>query len=188
MNSGCLCEMLGSDLVVAAACPAVLFEETSTREEDAVSPRSRKLIPWPQELIPILLASSDPEDHAVLPEILDASAWRWNHSRNCRQAEKRLQSGRIGVVLCERDLPDGSWRDLFEACRYLKKPASFIVCSRLADEQLWSEVLNLGGYDVLIKPFVPEEVVRVVHAAWRSWQRASAAAPPRVRTSGTAAF
>ena len=38
--------------------------------------------------------------------------------------------------------------------------------SRLADEALWAEVLNLGGYDLLASPFDPIEVDRVVTLAW----------------------
>ena len=49
-----------------------------------------------------------------------------------------------------------------------------IVTDRLADERLWAEVLNLGGYDLLLKPFDPEEVLRVVNSAWTSWKLTSA--------------
>jgi FixJ family two-component response regulator len=41
-----------------------------------------------------------------------------------------------------------------------------IVTSRLADEHLWAEALNLGAYDVLAKPFDQEEVIRVLSSAW----------------------
>jgi len=41
-------------------------------------------------------------------------------------------------------------------------PPLLIVASRLADERLWAEVLNLGGYDVLLKPFEPAELRRVI--------------------------
>jgi len=37
----------------------------------------------------------------------------------------------------------------------------------LADEVLWAEVLNLGGYDVLAKPFNSNEFIRVISMAWR---------------------
>ena len=37
----------------------------------------------------------------------------------------------------------------------------------LADEQLWSDVLNLGGDDVLTAPFDPQEVYQAVSVAYR---------------------
>jgi hypothetical protein len=35
---------------------------------------------------------------------------------------------------------------------------------------LWAEVLNLGGYDLLMKPFEEAEVYRVVGLAWLFWK------------------
>jgi len=54
-----------------------------------------------------------------------------------------------------------------------------IVASRLADERLWAEVLNLGGYDLLAKPFDRDELVRVIamaarHSAQKHARRSSA--------------
>ena len=43
------------------------------------------------------------------------------------------------------------------------------MISRQAHESLWAEVLNLAGYDVLPKPLVKDEVVRVVGLAWQNW-------------------
>jgi hypothetical protein len=49
-------------------------------------------------------------------------------------------------------------------------------------------VLNLGGYDVLLTPFEPEEVFRVGSAAWLDWRRRldSTAVPAR-RAQGAGA-
>jgi DNA-binding response OmpR family regulator len=44
-----------------------------------------------------------------------------------------------------------------------------VVASRLADERLWAEVLNLGGYDLLVKPFNSIEVIRSMSLAWQRW-------------------
>jgi len=40
----------------------------------------------------------------------------------------------------------------------------------MADDALWAEVLNLGGYNVLAKPFDSREVFRVVGNAWLHWK------------------
>jgi DNA-binding response OmpR family regulator len=42
----------------------------------------------------------------------------------------------------------------------LTDPPLLIVSSRLADEHLWAEALNLGVFDVLAKPFQSEEVLQ----------------------------
>jgi DNA-binding response OmpR family regulator len=53
--------------------------------------------------------------------------------------------------------------------RKTRIPTPLIVTSRLADEKLWAEALNLGAYDVLAKPFDLSELVRSVNLAWLHW-------------------
>jgi FixJ family two-component response regulator len=52
-----------------------------------------------------------------------------------------------------------------------------IVTSRLADDRLWAEALNLGVYDVLAKPFDRTELIRSVRLAWEHWRREVKIAP-----------
>lgn len=77
------------------------------------------------------------------------------------------------VVVCERELPDGDWRDVLGLALDLPHPAAVIVTARHADEHLWAEVLNLGGYDVLAKPFDEREVGRSLALAWARWTEPS---------------
>jgi DNA-binding response OmpR family regulator len=74
------------------------------------------------------------------------------------------------VILCETDLLPGTWRDLLEHIPRTPNPPAVIVSSRLADERLWAEALNLGAWDVLARPFIPSEVFHAVSAAWRHWR------------------
>ena len=76
-----------------------------------------------------------------------------------REACGHLSNAGNPVVICEKSLPDGEWKDL------LGKTPRLIVTSHAADEALWAEVLNLGGYDVLAQPFDEQEVRRVVTMA-----------------------
>jgi DNA-binding NtrC family response regulator len=85
-------------------------------------------------------------------------------------AKTALKQGRISIVLCEYDLSPGSWKDLLEFVEGLPAPPPVIVTSRVADEHMWAEVLNLGGYDVLAKPLSSEEVIRTITSAWSLWQ------------------
>jgi Protein of unknown function (DUF2934) len=52
----------------------------------------------------------------------------------------------------------------------MENPPPLIVADCLADERLWAEVLNLGGYDLLAKPFDANGVLQVVSAACRRWE------------------
>jgi DNA-binding response OmpR family regulator len=76
------------------------------------------------------------------------------------------------VVICDQTLADGDWRDLLVALQAEADAPPLIVVSRLADDRLWAEVLNLGGYDLLTKPFIAVEVTRVVRMAARRGMKA----------------
>jgi DNA-binding response OmpR family regulator len=63
-------------------------------------------------------------------------------------------------------LMSGTWLDILENIKHLPNTPSLIVTSRLADERLWAEVLNLGAWDVLAKPFDRSEVICSMRSAW----------------------
>jgi len=113
----------------------------------------------------ILSVSNLVEDHASLRRFCDRARWETREAYSCREAIAAIAEQHPDVVLCEASLPDGSWRDLLEDLSRKLNPPHLIATSRLADEYLWAEVLNLGGYDVLAKPFDAEEVCRVVQFA-----------------------
>lgn len=134
------------------------------------SPVRKQPLKSPDQPAAILLVSPYSEDHLLLPGILKHRRWQWNKSQSCREAQEFLQSHTVTVLICERDQPDGCWQDLLDAAAKQASPPSLIVFSRLADEYLWAEVLNLGGYDVIVKPFDHGEVLRIAFLAWRSWK------------------
>lgn len=55
---------------------------------------------------------------------------------------------------------------LRHSSRYRTSPV-LVVTARFADEYVWTEVLSLGGHDVLAKPFQAAEVQWVLESAWR---------------------
>lgn len=126
----------------------------------------------PQARIATLGVSPLPEDHRALMTIFARSRWQWDAVPTIEKARSWMaRRGAPSIIICERDLPDGSWKQLFEETQALPLPPKFIVSSRLADEYLWVEVLNLGGHDVLSAPFDAREVSYVVRYAAESWHR-----------------
>ncbi|MBZ5625764.1 MAG: hypothetical protein LAQ69_44800 [Acidobacteriia bacterium] len=90
-----------------------------------------------------------------------------------------MRTSSIGTVISESYFSDGhSWKDLLHEIQDLVNPPPLIVADRLADERLWAEVLNVGAYDLLIKPFDDAELLRVVSMACRFHQN------QRERTAG----
>ena len=115
----------------------------------------------------VLSISAVPEDYQALRTILNDPLWQVSKAGSCKSAIARLSRRHISVAVCECNLPDGSWRDILNHITELADPPVLIVTSRLADEHLWAEVLNLGGFDLLAKPFREWEVAYAIAAACR---------------------
>jgi DNA-binding response OmpR family regulator len=127
--------------------------------------------------VKVLSISPSREDHTWLRRAFSKSAWtqyslsKWSLSacHTLESAVATLKNNHVPIVLCEAELNQGTWRDMLDQSRKLSNPPLLIVTSRLADEHLWAEALNLGAYDVLAKPFDEHEVVRILSLAWLHW-------------------
>jgi len=120
--------------------------------------------------ISVLLAGFLHHDEAALEQILSGSHWRLRKARTIAETELSQRCAPAAVILCEETLPDGDWRMLLEKICREPLPPRLIVLSPSADGRLESEVLHMGGYDVLRKPFHRREVVHAVKSAWLSWR------------------
>jgi DNA-binding NtrC family response regulator len=137
----------------------------------------------------ILLISPRNEDHVSLENIFRGSQWNLQKARTASDGLKIIRRSRnkIPVVICEHRLPDGDWKSLLAELEPASVWPSLIVCSRLADERLWVEVLNLGAYDLLLcAPFVPEEVLRVTESAWLAWSSTARSSEVQRKVPGIA--
>jgi DNA-binding response OmpR family regulator len=119
------------------------------------------------ENIPILVVSSHPADLSDLRRILHHSNWQLTQCSGVVDAERHLHSSAPDVVICERDLPDGSWKDILACMAGRSDRPAFLLTADSADQALWSDVFRLGGFDVLLRPFDRAEVTTVVGLAWR---------------------
>ena len=93
--------------------------------------------------VTVLSVSPIPDDHISLKQIIhyselgvhSDSRWELNESLTLTSAVSVLRQQQIPVVICERDLQPGTWREMLEQVGCLPSPPLLIVTSRLADEQ-----------------------------------------------------
>jgi DNA-binding response OmpR family regulator len=140
-------------------------QKTKSNARDA----SKGISSDPAGMESALLVSPFSEDYQPLSQIFLDKGWALHLTYTLGSALALLRDRPIPVVIAERALPIGDWKDLFAALQLLPHHPLLIVTSRLADDHLWAEVLNLGGHDVLAKPFQPAEVQRALESAWRIW-------------------
>ncbi|HLK46946.1 MAG TPA: response regulator [Bryobacteraceae bacterium] len=115
-----------------------------------------------------VLAVAPESERALLRRMLERSRWTLIEASTVAEAAATLRE-RISVVLiCEAELPDGTWIELLNLAQSLgAPPPPVIVTARQADDDFWMQVLNRGGYNVLGKPFSEHDVFEMVSVAWR---------------------
>ena len=116
-----------------------------------------------------LLVGDYQGDRLLVQEVFRRLGWNLFEARDRRRAMECLDRNPVQVVIAESDLPHWNWKRVLNDLRNRNKPPQLVVTSRQADETLWSEVLNVGGYDVMAQPLDSHEVERVISSAHRHY-------------------
>ena len=130
------------------------------------------------ESVCALLVGDFPESRALIRDVFREAGWRLIEARDRKGAKEHLQRDSVQVLIMNSQVPGWPWKTVLRNLARMSQPPQLIVTSRTADDHLWSEVLNCGGYDVLPEPFRRDEVERVVASARRHF------GPQAVRFAG----
>ena len=128
----------------------------------SIARKSTDLATGPAVRRKLLSISPSTQDQAALRRLANRLDWWVCPVKTFKEALQRLTAERFEVIFCESELQDGCWKHILEQIGTSAAAPLLIVTSRLADANLWSEVLNLGGYDVLAKPFHARDVRHVL--------------------------
>jgi PleD family two-component response regulator len=74
------------------------------------------------------------------------------------------------VAILPATLTDTVWWELWGVLGLLNKRPAILVYAREATFQLWSGVLEAGGYDVIVEPFSDGEICAAVSRAAQSFE------------------
>jgi DNA-binding NtrC family response regulator len=74
------------------------------------------------------------------------------------------------VALLPAALPDADWWALWGSISLLNPRPALLVYAHTANFQLWSGVLEAGGYDVIVEPFTDREIQAAVLRAAASFE------------------
>jgi DNA-binding response OmpR family regulator len=124
-----------------------------------------------------LLVGEYENDRMMVHDVFRRAGWRLFEARDRRRALECLDRHPVQVVLAGADTRRWSWKRILSDFRQRVHPPQLIVTSRTADDSLWAEVLNIGGYDLLTRPFEADELERVIASARRHYDRATTARP-----------
>ncbi len=87
------------------------------------------------------------------------------HAASLDEAEMRLRRAKVRVLLTNSSFRGGNWKDALETASHIRRAVAVVVAAKSADEQLWIAVLELGAYDLVQKPFEPDDLRRILETA-----------------------
>jgi DNA-binding NtrC family response regulator len=115
----------------------------------------------------ILVASPELESRRALTATLNQEGWDTVCASRVTECRDIVAAQSISLVLCDRCLADGTYRDLLAAVRSLNHKVRVIVMSRVADWDEYLEVLQHGGFELIASPCRPTDVMWAIIQARR---------------------
>lgn len=127
-----------------------MFDKWKHRPADVETPLS------------VLAITNSTADRTQLERIFDRAGWRIVFAESIAAAAREPAR----VVVCDRDTVGPAWREALQELAGQNGRRCVILASSVADDYLWEEVLQLGGYDVLVKPYRESDVLRTIEFGW----------------------
>lgn len=115
----------------------------------------------------ILVISSELGNRRALVEILNRERWETTCASTVNEFEELFPTRQLALVFCERQLRDGTYRDVLRTIRARNTSLRMVVTSRLADWDEYLEVLEEGAFDLIATPCRSADVNWVIHRAER---------------------
>lgn len=106
----------------------------------------------------VLGVNLNTEMRQQLASLAHVTGWSILETASCAGA---VAAPHVDVVLTDAILPDGTWRDLVGHTQ----GAPVVVVDRIADDNLWTEALTAGAFDMLPNSANAIELQRVLTLA-----------------------
>jgi DNA-binding NtrC family response regulator len=129
------------------------------------------LRPGAQLPVRLLIAIPDNDQYQSFRNAIGDADWRVFRADTIADALSTIINHKVNTIVMSSDLEDGSWLEMIHALQPCRNAPRVLVASPQADDRLWLDVLEHGGYDLLAMPFDRSEILRVVPMAFLSWER-----------------
>jgi DNA-binding NtrC family response regulator len=114
----------------------------------------------------LTLVFAGPKGRATtLRKIVEQAGWHLQSASDWRRALDLAEHVHASVFVYDRDANPEDWTEALDQIVESGGGPAFLMASRLADEQMWAELLVRRGYDLLMTPFDRAEVLRAIESA-----------------------
>jgi len=107
----------------------------------------------------LLIVTSRAEDVSELNEILRETSWLVTEVSSLDDAAAKLKAAALPIIFYDRDAAGVCWQETIERLIAARKGACVVLVSNVADQYLWEEVVQRGGFDLLPRPFRKDQVL-----------------------------
>jgi DNA-binding NtrC family response regulator len=127
--------------------------------------------------IPLLIVTTRAEDIDELKALLWDAPWELTEVAQLEEAAGALKSAPAPILLFDRDTAGEVWQEALKRLIKVRRNACIVLLSSVADQYLWEEVVQHGGFDVLARPFRKEHLLSTLVFAYahckRPWPKAN---------------
>ena len=121
----------------------------------------------PEGRLRILVLSMSLEDRFVLERLGKQHDWELQFTSSPREGVRLASQSHFELILCDRNQPGYPWREVMDRLAACSPRSCILLVSPVSDDNLWRDVLQRGGYDVLIRPLREESALHAVEAVLR---------------------
>jgi DNA-binding NtrC family response regulator len=82
-----------------------------------------------------------------------------------QEARRGLRRGNLALVLCEAELPDGTYQDVMKLLKHKLDQIRVIVMSATHVEDCYSQAIEMGAFDVISAPCKRTDIQWVIMQA-----------------------
>jgi DNA-binding NtrC family response regulator len=125
----------------------------------------------------ILIVSSNPEERLKLSRVLVQHRCAPICACNIREGLELIEKQPVGLIFCDSELMDGSYREFLNGVRALKSKIRVVITSRLAEWDEYLVAMRLGAFDMIALPCRPTDIEWLLIQASREERN-------RLRSSG----
>jgi DNA-binding NtrC family response regulator len=123
---------------------------------------------------PVLIASSDIENRNAISAVLAEDGLDTICASTVKETKEALAKMPVSIIICDWQLPDGSFKDLIHLAKKEKPEVLVVVTSRTGH---WEERLaakQLGAFEVIPSPCQRSNVEWALITALRAWRQRAA--------------
>lgn len=129
---------------------------------DWLEPARSRVRPRPH----VLTVTADVAFYAAVLGTGTDSRWRIDWVRSLRRAIETCRGKVIPVVIYDTKLPYVDWRRALDCFAAVPHPPKVVLAAPSVDEDLWRDVLDRRGYDVMERSASSAGIRRILRFAW----------------------